>query len=127
MKKTITPVGDSEMEILHIVWDKGEATVAEVHEHILGYRKVAYTTVMTIMKKLADKGLLSFRKDGLTYVYRAEKPESEVKHSLLRQMLDKVFKGSPAEMVQSLVENEALKPEEKAEIESLIEKLRGGS
>lgn len=115
------------MEILHIVWDKGEATVAEVHEHILGYRKVAYTTVMTIMKKLADKGLLSFRKDGLTYVYRAEKPESEVKHSLLRQMLDKVFKGSPAEMVQSLVENEALKPEEKAEIEFLIQKLRGGS
>ena len=127
MKKTITPVGDSEMEILHIVWDKGEATVSEVHEHILGYRKVAYTTVMTIMKKLADKGLLSFRKDGVTYVYRAAKPEAEVKHSLLRQMVEKVFRGSPAEMVQSLVENERLKPEEKAEIESLIQKLRGGN
>ena len=124
MKNKITPVGDSEMEILHIVWDKEEATVSEVHEYILGYRKIAYTTVMTIMKKLADKGLLSFRKDGLTYVYSPARPESEVKHGILRQMLDKVFKGSPSEMVQSLVENEQMSADERKRIEEAIKNLK---
>jgi len=125
MKKSLAPLGESEMEILHIVWEKNEASVSEVHQQMLTYRKVAYTTVMTIMKKLADKGLLAFRKEGVTYIYSAAKPESEVKHGLLQQMLAKVFKGSPAEMVQSLVENEDLSESERREIEQTIKKLKG--
>ena len=68
MKKSLTPLGESEMEILHHVWELGEATVAEVQELILKNRKVAYTTVMTIMKNLNDKGFLKYRKQGVTYV-----------------------------------------------------------
>jgi len=124
MKKSLSPLGDSEMEILHIVWEKDEATVAEVHEHILGYRKVAYTTVMTIMKKLADKGILAFRKDGVTYIYRAAQPQEKVKHGLLRQTLAKVFKGSPAEMVQSLVEHEELSEDEKRQLQDVLKTLK---
>ncbi|MCH8569570.1 MAG: BlaI/MecI/CopY family transcriptional regulator [Balneolales bacterium] len=124
MPKKLSPLGDSEMEILHIVWEKGEASVADVHEIILTYRKVAYTTVMTIMKKLADKGFLAFRKDGVSYIYSPARSESEVKHGLLRQMIQKVFKGSPAEMVQSLVEHENMSDDERREIESMIRKLK---
>lgn len=124
MKKPLTPLGDSEMEILHIVWEKDEATVSAVHEHILGYRKVAYTTVMTIMKKLADKGILTFRKDGVTYIYRAAQPQEKVKHGLLRQTLSKVFKGSTAEMVQSLVEHEDLSDEEKKQLSEVLKTLK---
>ncbi len=124
MKKSLAPVGESEMEILHIVWERGEASVAEVHEQILTTRKVAYTTVMTIMKKLSDKGLLTYRKEGVSYIYSAAKPESEVKHGLLRNMLTKVFKGSHSEMVQSLVENESLSEAERREIEEAITKLK---
>ncbi len=124
MKKPLTPVGESEMEILHIVWNKGESSVKEVQEEILAYRKVAYTTVMTIMKNLADKGLLTYRQEGTSYIYRPAKPESEVKHGLLKQMLHKVFKGSPAEMVQSLVEHETLSDEERREIEEAIKKMK---
>ena len=113
------------MEVLHIVWEMGKASVAEVHEKILSRRKCAYTTVMTVMKNLSDKGYLAYEKEGMAYIYSAAKPESEVKHSLLRQMLSKVFKGSPAELVQTLVEHEKLTDAEKAEIELAIKKLGG--
>lgn len=112
------------MELLHIIWQKQKASVAEVHEEVLKNRKVAYTTVMTIMKKLADKGLLQYKKVGNSYVYEPARPEEEVKHGLLRQMLTKVFKGSPAELVQNLVEHEPLSAAEKAEIEAAIKQLK---
>jgi predicted transcriptional regulator len=123
MKKPLTPVGESEMEVLHIVWQLEEATVAQIHEEVLNTRKVAYTTIMTITKKLADKGLLQYHKSGNSYVYAPARPEDEVKNGLLRQLLDKVFKGSPAELVQNLVEHESLSPAQRKEIEAAIKKL----
>jgi predicted transcriptional regulator len=123
MKNPLTPVGESEMEVLHIVWRLEKATVANIHEEILKSRKVAYTTVMTITKKLADKGLLQYQKSGNSYVYEPARPEEEVKNGLLRQLLDKVFKGSPAELVQNLVEHESLSPAQRKEIEAAIKNL----
>lgn len=126
MKKSLTPLGETEMEILHIMWDLGEASVADVHEQILKQRKAAYTTVMTIMKNLADKGYLTFKKDGMAYIYSPARPAGEVKHSLLKLMMAKVFKGSPSELVQTLVENENLSEIEQMEIEDLIKKMKKG-
>ncbi|RNC84765.1 MAG: BlaI/MecI/CopY family transcriptional regulator [Balneola sp.] len=123
MKKSLTPLGETEMEILHHVWELGEATVADVQERILQERKVAYTTVMTIMKNLNDKGYLKYRKDGATYVYSAAKKPEEVQFNLIDKLIDKVFKGSPAALVQTLVKNENLSEEEVAEIKKLIDKL----
>ena len=121
MKKSLTPLGETEMEILHHVWGLGEATVAEVQERILEERKVAYTTVMTIMKNLNDKGYLKYRKDGVTYVYTAAQKPENVQFNLVGKLIDKVFKGSPTALVQTLVKNENLSEEERAEIKKIIE------
>ncbi len=126
MKKSLTPLGETEMEVLHIVWELGEASVADVHEQILKNRKCAYTTVMTVMKNLAGKGFLKYRKSGMAYIYRSAKPETEVKHSLLSQMMSKVFNGSPTELVQTLVKNESLSDEERKQIEAIIKRTTGG-
>lgn len=124
MKKSLTPLGETEMEVLHHVWDMGEATVKDVQERILEKRKVAYTTIMTVMKNLADKDYLKYRKDGVTYVYSpAQKPES-VRFNLVEDLVKKVFKGSPSELVQTLVEGENLSSKEKAEILNLIENMK---
>ncbi len=123
MKKSLTPLGETEMEILHHVWALKKATVAEVQERILQTRKVAYTTVMTIMKNLADKGYLTYVKQGVTYVYSPKRTESDVKSSLLHGLMKKVFQGSPAELVQTLVKNEHLSEEEIEEIKKLIDKM----
>lgn len=124
MKKSLTPLGETEMEVLHHVWDLGEATVKDVQERILEKRKVAYTTIMTVMKNLADKDYLKYRKEGVTYVYSpAQKPES-VRFNLVEDLVKKVFKGSPSELVQTLVEGENLSSKEKAEILNLIENMK---
>ncbi len=123
MKKSLTPLGETEMEILHHVWELGEATVADVQERILSERKVAYTTVMTIMKNLNDKGFLKYRKDGVTYVYSAAQEPENVQFNLIGKLIDKVFKGSPTALVQTLVKNEKLSDEERAQIKKLIDRM----
>jgi predicted transcriptional regulator len=122
-RKSLTPLGETEMEVLHHVWQLGEATVADVREQIQQTRDVAYTTVMTVMKNLADKGYLTYEKEGKTYVYAPARPPEEVRHSLLRGIMEKVFKGSPSALVQTLVEHETLSEEERAEIRQLLESL----
>lgn len=124
MKKSLFPLGETEMEILHHVWKLEKATVGEVHELILKKRKTAYTTIMTIMKNLYEKGYLTYEKRGVTYVYSpAIKPE-EVKHNLLHSVLNKVFEGSPIAMVQTLAENEKLSKEDRKAIEAMIQKMK---
>lgn len=123
MRKSLTPLGESEMEILHHVWELGEATVAQVQERILKERKVAYTTVMTIMKNLNNKGFLKYRKDGVTYVYSAARDPEQVQFSLISKMIDKVFKGSTSALVQTLVKGENLSEDELKELRSIIDKM----
>ena len=127
MKKSLTPLGETEMEILHHVWDLKEATVADVRDRILEDRKVAYTTVMTIMKNLNDKGYLKYRKDGATYVYSAARKPEEVQFNLINGMINKVFKGSKAALVQTLVKGEDLSEEELREIKRLIDDMEDPS
>jgi len=123
MKKSLTPLGETEMEVLHHVWNLGEATVKDVRKRILEHREVAYTTIMTVMKNLSEKGYLKYRKDGVTYVYSsAQEPES-VRSNLIKDLVSKVFKGSPKELVQTLVSSEELSEAEFSEIKQMIEDM----
>jgi predicted transcriptional regulator len=123
MKNPTLAIGDSEMEVLQHVWELRQATVAQVHERILRNRKVAYTTVMTMMQNLAKKGYLTFEKDGVTYVYSPAIDPSKVRQDLLTHLMHKVFKGSPAALMQTLVEHESISDEERESIKSIINTL----
>ena len=122
-RKSLTPLGETEMEVLHHVWDLGRATVADVQARILHDRNVAYTTVMTVMKKLADKGYLQFAKEGATYVYSAARSPEEVQRSLVDDLVSKVFRGSSLALVQTLVRHEDLTDEERRDIKQFIEAM----
>jgi len=122
-KKSLTQLGETEMEVLHHVWDLGEATVADVRERVLEEREVAYTTIMTVMKKLADKGYLQYHKDGRTYVYAPAQEPNKVQHSLLRRLMESVFEGSPMALVQTLVQHENLSDAERDEIRQMIDAM----
>lgn len=111
------------MEVLNHVWDLGEATVKQVRKRILEDREVAYTTIMTVMKNLADKNLLKYRKEGVTYVYSpAQKPES-VRSNLISDLMQKAFKGSPKELVQALVNSDDLTSKDLNEIKTMIDNM----
>lgn len=123
MKKSLTSLGETEMEVLNHVWDMGEATVKQVRKQILKKREVAYTTIMTVMKNLADKGFLKYRKDGVTYVYSAaQKPES-VRSNLISNLMQKAFKGSPKQLIQALVNSDDLNSDDLADIKKLIDNM----
>ena len=124
MKKSLFPLGETEMEILHHVWKLEKATVGEVHDLILQKRKTAYTTIMTIMKNLYGKGYLTYEKKGVTYVYSPAIKPDEVKQNLLKSVLNKVFEGSPTALVQALAENEKLTGEDREAIEKMIQKMK---
>ena len=119
-------LGKTELEVLHIIWDLKEASVNDVHERILKKRKVAYTTIMTVMKNLSIKGILQFRKQGRTYIYKATKNQDPeiVKKKLLHLTLDKVFNGSASQLIQTLVQSEDISKKELAEIKDLIDNIK---
>ena len=105
-RNSLTPLGETEMEVLQHVWSLGEATVAQVHDRILAHRKVAYTTVMTVMKKLVEKDFLRFRAEGNTYIYAPNRSQEDVQQELLDGLLEKAFGGSRVSLLQSLVRGE---------------------
>ncbi len=124
MRKPLSPLGETEMEILKHVWELGEASVSDVRDKMLEYRDVAYTTVMTIMKNLADKKYLKYREEGRSYIYSAAIDPNDVRFNLIDRLVDKVFEGSPKELVQTLVQSENLTEAERREIKKMIEKLK---
>ncbi len=125
MRNPITALDGTEMEVLRAVWALGSASARDVHARI--DRDVAYTTVTTVMKNLADKGYLSYVRDGATFVYSAERPADEVRGSLLSSVVDKVFGGSARTLIQTLARHESLTPDEQAEVERLLQQLGGES
>jgi predicted transcriptional regulator len=123
MNKSTYALGDTEMEILNVVWELKSATVSQVHDRIMENRPVAYTTIMTVMQNLAKKGFLLFDKSGVSYVYSAAIDPADVRKTLLSHLMNKVFRGSPMALVQTLAESESLTDEERATLLDIINKL----
>ena len=125
MRNPITTLGGTEMEVLREVWALGQATARQVHDRM--ERDVAYTTVTTVIKNLADKGYLRYHRDGATFVYTAARPADEVRQSLLGSVVDKVFGGSARTLIQTLAGHESLSDGEQAEVRRLLDQLAAGA
>ena len=122
-RRSLSRLGETEMEVLQRVWAMGEASVADVHDSILRARPVAYTTVMTVMKKLARKGFLHCDSSESRYMYTPARPPAQVRQELVQDLLDQVFHGSAAALVQTLVRGETLSAEESAEIQKMLARM----
>ena len=115
--KTLT---DQELEIMKIVWERHTATVRDVYEALLERRRVAYTTVMTMMKILEHKGYLNRKQVERAYVYRPAHPKSRVIHAMVRDFVNRVFNGSAEPLLVHLIEDHHLTADEIEEIRRLI-------
>jgi predicted transcriptional regulator len=124
LKRTMNALGEAEMELLGLVWELGSATVGDVHERVLQSREVAYTTTMTILKKLADKGYLQIEKRGNAFVYSPQEAPETVQAGILGNIIDKVFGGSASALVQTLVKQETLSEDEHAKITAMLEAMK---
>ena len=114
---------------MQIVWGRDEVTVRDVYEELLNRRKIAYTTVMTTMKTLEEKGYLKTSQRDRAYVYRPTRPKEQVVKKMVRDFIDRVFDGSAQPLVAHLLEERQLSETDLAEITQLIardgRKLKG--
>jgi BlaI family penicillinase repressor len=116
--RTLTP---QELEIMKVIWRRGEATGRDVYEALLEHRKIAYTTVMTMMKVLETKGHLTKRREEPAHVYRPTRSKRVVVRSMVREFLDRVFDGSVQPLLVHLVEDRKLSEEQ---LDELVRKIR---
>ena len=115
---------DQELEIMKIVWQRGAATVRDVYEELLKNRKIAYTTVMTMMGILEQKGRLSKTQRDRAYVYTPTEPQGEVVGSMVHDFLKRVFDGSAKPLLVHLLESKDISQKELDEISKLAKKRR---
>ena len=111
-----------ELEIMKVVWGLNQATVRDVYENLLKRRKIAYTTVMTMMKILEQKGYLKKSAKERAFVYRPARPQRQVINGMVKEFINRVFNGSAEPLLLHLVEEKGLSPEEISEIRRLINK-----
>jgi predicted transcriptional regulator len=105
------------------VWDLGQATVRDVKDALSrGKKKPAYSTVLTMMRKLEGKGYLAHEPQGRTYVYAPTLSRQAARRSVLGDLLDRLFDGSPELMVSSLVEQNRVSKKEVEAIRKLLGK-----
>jgi BlaI family transcriptional regulator, penicillinase repressor len=115
---------EQELEIMKVVWQRGSATVRDVYEELLTRRKIAYTTVMTMMGILEQKGHLKKSADERAYVYTPAQPQHEVVGSMVQDFVRRVFNGSATPLLVHLIEDQKISPEELDEISRLLKDKR---
>ena len=116
MRRKSTILTQQELEIMKIVWDLETVTVRDVYETLLKRRKVAYTTVMTMMKILEQKKYLKKNQADRAYVYRPAQPRTKVIGAMVRDFVNRVFNGSAEPLLVHLVEEHDLSREDLEEI-----------
>src|SRR6267154_4458033 len=109
-----------ELEIMKIVWRAGASTVRGVYEDLLERRKIAYTTVMTMMKILSQKKYLRKSQEDRAYVYQPTKPKNQVIKGMVREFVNRVFNGSAEPLLVHLMEDSKLSGKDLEEISRMI-------
>ena len=120
MRRPAKTLTDQELEIMKVVWERQTATVRDVYEVLRERRKVAYTTVMTMMTILEHKGYLLRKQVDRAYVYRPAQPKNRVIRAMVRDFVNRVFNGSAEPLLVHLIEDSRLTREELDEIRRLM-------
>jgi predicted transcriptional regulator len=128
MRKAARVLGPQELEIMKVVWDRGRVTVRDVYETLRKRRQIAYTTVMTMMGILDQKGFLK-RSPGedRAYVYEPARSRQAVMRAMVKEFLDRVFGGSGSRLMVHLIEDRHVSAKDLDELRRAIRKKGGTS
>ncbi|MEZ5973654.1 MAG: BlaI/MecI/CopY family transcriptional regulator [Planctomycetota bacterium] len=114
-------LGELQLAIIRILWEQGEATVAQVHQALHPEGGRALTTIATMLKKMERKGVVQHHLDGRQFVYRATVTESQVRKSMVSDLTDRLFQGDVTALVHHLLQQEDVDAGELAELRRLIQ------
>src|SRR4029079_18276926 len=115
---TLTP---QELAIMKVVWKLGSATVRDVYDELRARREIAYTTVMTMMKILDQKGYLKAARGDRAFVYKPVRARQDVLGGMVREFVDRVFDGASRPMLLHLVKHTKLSEKERKALLRAIE------
>ncbi len=120
----VTDLGELQLAVLRVLWQKKEGSAAEVHAALGGRRDIAITTVSTILTRLERRGIVSHRTVGRTFVYRPTITEKAVRTSMLRSLVDSVFSRDPTAVVSQLLSSRDISPGDLDRMRELIDESR---
>lgn len=122
-KPLIKPT-ESELEILNILWNRGKATVREVHEELSAYKESGYTTTLKLLQIMFEKGIVRRDDSNKTHIYQANINKEKTQRQMVDKMVDALFGGSTTELVMQALGNKAPNSEELEEIQKLLDNLK---
>ena len=123
MPETATPT-ERELEILKVLWDRGEATVRDVYEELRVRLPIVQNTVQAFLRTMEEKGLVRHRLEGRTFIYRPTREREATTQKLVGQLLTRAFDGAVDQLVQSALSLRPPTREELSRLEELIARSR---
>ncbi|WP_026770164.1 BlaI/MecI/CopY family transcriptional regulator [Asinibacterium sp. OR53] len=123
VSKNIKPT-ESELEILRVLWDKGAATVREVHEVLAEHKDSGYTTTLKLMQIMFEKGIVKRDDSSKTHIYRPNISRENTQQQFVGKMIHSLFGGSSTQLVMQALGNHAPSKEELEEIQKMLDNLK---
>lgn len=117
-------LSDLQIAIVRVLWDKGEASAAQVQAALHRSRPLAITTVSTMLARLERKGVVAHRADGRTFVYRARVSELDMRRKAISGVIRNLFRGNPSEVVGQILSESDVSADDLARIRSMIADAR---
>ena len=117
-------LSELQLAVMRVLWTRGEATVADVHAALLAERGLAPTTIATTLQRLEKRGVVDHFTQGRQFIYRPRVGEADVRRSMVGALTERLFEGDPAELVNHLLEERDIEPEELERLRRRIERRR---
>lgn len=113
-------LGDLQLAIMRILWSRGEASVADVHEALEPERGLALTTIATMLAKMEKKGVVDHRSEGRKFIYRPRVSEGQVRRSMVSDLTSQLFRGDVFALVNHLLSEHEIESRELDQLRDLI-------
>ena len=123
-KKELPALTESQLEIMNVIWEHGEGTVASVWQLLREKRGLARNTVQTTLVRLEEKGYLRHRENKNAFVYQPTCKRETVQGGMVRNLIDTAFEGSVSGLVMTLLNKERPSPEELERIQQMLDEHR---
>ena len=117
-------LSDSEWEVMKVLWEHGPLAARDVYAHLSDAQPWAQGTVKTLLRRMVQKGWLSYRRVGNSFLYRSAAPRKKGLHSAIKQFSDRVLGGALSPLVAYYAEEKRLSPEDVAELEKLLKRYQ---
>jgi predicted transcriptional regulator len=128
MPKRPPSIPDSELDVLRVLWDRGQGTVREVLETLQSAgRTWSYATVATLLDRLETKGMVASDRRELAFVYRPAIAAQDVRRKRVENLVEKLYQGEPGLLVLHLLKSHPLDADQAQQVRALLDEMAGGA